>query len=96
MQSETLCRKTAHREGDDMTNPTPSQSARDAAADVALQIYGARVSDGIRSGAIKYHHLIDATHAAEQRGFPWVGIDISAKYCEMAKRRIEKATNRMI
>lgn len=51
-----------------MTNPTPSQSARDAAADVALQIYGARVSDGIRSGAIKYHHLIDATHAAEQRG----------------------------
>lgn len=34
--------------------------------------------------------------AAETNARPWVGIDISAKYCEMAKKRIEKTTGRMM
>jgi cysteine sulfinate desulfinase/cysteine desulfurase-like protein len=72
-----------------MTNPTPSQSARDAAADVALQIYGARVSDGIRSGAIKYHHLIDATHAAEQRGMEKAADEVERLRAENASLRAE-------
>lgn len=31
--------------------------------------------------------------AAEKLGIPWVGIDISKKYCEMARSRILKETN---
>ncbi len=34
--------------------------------------------------------------AAEIANRPWIGIDISEKYCEMAKKRIEKITGRMI
>lgn len=34
--------------------------------------------------------------AAETNDRPWVGIDVSAKYCEMAKKRIEKTTGRMM
>lgn len=34
--------------------------------------------------------------AAESNGRPWVGIDISAKYCEMARKRIEKVTGRKL
>ena len=34
--------------------------------------------------------------AAELANRPWVGIDISPKYCEMAKKRIEKTTNRTL
>lgn len=33
--------------------------------------------------------------AAETLGREWVGIDISEKYCNMARKRIEKATGRM-
>ena len=33
--------------------------------------------------------------AAENLGFEWVGIDSSQKYCDMALKRIEKATGRM-
>lgn len=32
--------------------------------------------------------------AAEVNNRPWIGIDISANYCEMAKQRIEKAISR--
>lgn len=34
--------------------------------------------------------------AAEVANRPWMGIDTSAKYCEMAKKRLEKATGRML
>ena len=33
--------------------------------------------------------------AAESLGREWIGIDLSQKYCTMAKKRIEKATGRM-
>lgn len=33
--------------------------------------------------------------AAETLGRKWVGIDLSEKYCDMARKRIEKATGRM-
>ncbi len=34
--------------------------------------------------------------AAESNGRPWIGIDVSQKYCDMANARIEKAVNRML
>ncbi|MDP6190727.1 MAG: site-specific DNA-methyltransferase, partial [Gammaproteobacteria bacterium] len=34
--------------------------------------------------------------AAEINNRPWVGIDISEKYCDTAKQRIENATDRML
>ena len=34
--------------------------------------------------------------AAESNNRPWVGIDISQKYCDMAKHRIQKVTGRML
>ena len=30
--------------------------------------------------------------AAEQRGFPWVGIELSESYCDMAKNRLNNLT----
>lgn len=33
--------------------------------------------------------------AAETLGLQWIGIDLSEKYCDMARKRIEKATGRM-
>lgn len=46
---------------------TTEQEIREAAADLALQVYGVRIADGIRSGDIKRHHFIDAFAAWNTR-----------------------------
>jgi len=75
----------------------PQEKKNDHPAPFPVEL-AARCIDAVGEGPILDPFLGSGTTAiaAEQRGFPWVGIDISAKYCEMAKRRIEKATNRMI
>jgi site-specific DNA-methyltransferase (adenine-specific) len=54
-----------------------------------------RCIDAVGAGPILDPFLGSGTTAvaAEKLGIPWVGIDISKKYCEMARRRILKETN---
>jgi site-specific DNA-methyltransferase (adenine-specific) len=57
-----------------------------------------RCIDAVGSGPILDPFLGSGTTAvaAEKRNIPWVGIDLSAKYCEMAARRVEEASNRKL
>lgn len=75
----------------------PQEKKNDHPAPFPIEL-AARCIDAVGEGPILDPFLGSGTTAiaAEQRGLSWVGIDISPKYCEMAKRRIEKATNRMI
>ena len=73
----------------------PQERKNDHPAPFPLEI-ASRCIDAVGGGPILDPFLGSGTTAiaAESRNIPWIGIDISQKYCEMAESRIKKTKKR--